>query len=90
MNIKKPNHWVFDTISQEEYEKVFNIADSELVYNSLKNDCVLTNSDNSVEDFQILNKTIELLELSVIELQNHNDDEEYIILREDDILAVIK
>ncbi len=75
MKFTKPNHWVFDTISQEEYEKAFNIADSRLVYNSLKNDCIFTYSDDSFEDRQLLDKIIELLEISIIELKKHNDDE---------------
>lgn len=72
MKVKKPDHWMFHNLSQERYDRAFEIADLRTVHASLSGCCITEKKGEkeSLRDNDYLNKIIEMLELSAIELQD--------------------
>lgn len=80
MHITKPKHWLLDILSKDEFEEVFDIANTRLIYESLEGCFDIQQIDHSLyeEQNQKITKVIKLLELVIVDLQDENieNDEE--------------
>ena len=66
---RKPDHWLLNSISQDEYQKVLSVADNKLINNSLKKCCDIEDNFDFEENEKLIYKVIDSLELAAIELQ---------------------
>lgn len=79
MNRKMPEHWIFESISSDEFLKAFSIADNRLVCYSLGGCCKIDKIDEEIqikENIHIKNM-IELLEMVTIEWSNTQENDTY-------------
>ena len=84
MNIEKPNHWLLDILSRDEFEEVFDIADTRLVYRSLEGYFDIQEIDHNLyeEQNKKIVKVIKLLELIIVDLQDKNIEDREDVERE--------
>lgn len=76
MKVEKPNHWLLDILSRDEFEEVFDIADTRLVYKSLEGFFDIKKTDYNLyeEENEKIVRVIKLLELVIVDLQGENQE----------------
>ena len=67
--IRKPKHWLLESISQNEYQQALASADNKLINNSLKKCCDIEDDFDFEENEELIYKVLDSLELAAIELQ---------------------
>lgn len=74
MKVEKPNHWLLDILSTDEFEEAFDIADTRLVYSSLEGCFDIKETDYNLyeEDNEKITRVIKLLELVIVDLQDES------------------
>jgi len=73
MAVDKPSHWLLDNVSNEDYAKAFEIADTRLVVTSL-NKSNLERVENFDDENKFIQDIADVIELATIDLMTNKDE----------------
>lgn len=84
MKRQKPKHWILDHVSDDDFNRLFQIADNRILYYSLKDCCKIDNVNDVIYDLENkeIKNIIDLLEMVIIDLNSDYETNNYYSVRE--------